>query len=183
MIIDLRKQFKRVSFTIKRKLISFHHNQDGSAAIEFGFVGLPFFLLVYFIIELALIFMAEININHATYESARKVRTHQAGIETVEQFKADVCSNIVFLSNCTTKLQVEVEEYGDFASINYQDPLDGDGNLKNNFAFNKGTVGSVIAIRTFIEWDIFAGIPNIGLSNMSNGNRLITGFAAVRNEG
>ncbi|CAN0529771.1 unnamed protein product, partial [Scytosiphon promiscuus] len=84
--------------------------------------------------------------------------------------------------DCNNKLQVEVQAYNDFNSINNADPLTSEGELKDNFIFNIGGPGSVITIRTFLVWDIFASIPNFGLSNMPSGARLIQGFAAFRNE-
>lgn len=183
MSIEIKKNVHRSLIRTQRFLKSCRKNQDGAVALEFALVGLPFFLLLFAILEISLVFMAEVNITHATADSARKVRTLQANINTVDLFKADVCSQVIFIPNCLSKLQVEVKVYNDFASINNDDPLDGNGDLRNDFVFNQGLPGSVITVRTFVEWELFANLPDIGLGNMSNGNRLVQGFAAFRNEG
>ena len=171
---------KFLQFTKLSKL--FKKNEDGAVAVEFGFIGLPFFLLLFGILEVAMVFYAEINLTHATNDTARKVRTLQSNINSVDSFVQDVCSKIVFFPDCNGKLKVEVQVYNDFESINPTTPLDDDGELKDSFIFNLGGPGSVITVRTFAEWDLFAKLPDLGLSNMSNGNRLIEGFAAFRNE-
>lgn len=177
-----RQHLTRAYQNLRRQLARFHREKDGTTGIEFAFVGLPFLLLLFAIFEVSLVFMADINILHATADSARKVRTLQSGVNTVQKFKEDVCGKVIFIPNCISKLQVEVKAYNDFDSINNEDPLTEDGDLKDSFIFNIGGPGSVITIRTFLVWDIFASIPDIGLGNMPNGNRLIQGFAAFRNE-
>jgi len=160
----------------------FKKNQDGVMAVEFALVALPFLLLMFAIFEIALVFFAEINITDATSETARKIRTQQTEIATITDFKNDVCSQIFFIPNCQGKLQAEVKVFNSFDSINKTDPLNDQGELEENFTFNLGGPGSVITVRTFIEWDLFAKLPSLGLSNMSNNNRLIQGIAVFRNE-
>lgn len=178
----IRDHFTKSGRALKQKGRNFLKQEDGAVAIEFAMVGLPFLLLGFAILETALVFMADINLIHATSESARKVRTNQAGIETVEKFIADVCTKIVFIPNCANELKAEVKVYSNFESISNDSPLGNNGEMKNKYTFNKGTSGSVVTVRTFYEWKLFASVPKIGLSNMDNGSRLVEGFAAFRNE-
>ncbi len=171
---------KFLRFTKLSKL--FKENEDGTVAVEFGFIGLPFFLLVFGILEVAMVFYAEINLNHATNETARKIRTLQSDIKTSSDFVQDVCNTIVFFPDCMSKIRIEVRVHDDFEAIDKTNPFKDDGDLQDSFIFNLGGPGSVITVRTFAEWDLFAKLPDFGLSNMSNGNRLIEGFAAFRNE-
>ena len=175
-------KFRKTAVKAIRSCRQLKKNDDGTVAIEFAFIGLPFLLLCFAILETGLVFMADINLTHATSDTARKVRTHQSGIDTVEKFITDVCDKIVFIPNCTAKLKAEVKVYNDFASISNDSPLNESGELKDTYIFNKGGPGSVITVRTFFEWTIFASLPDIGLGNMPNGNRLMEGFAAFRNE-
>ena len=177
-----RQKLTQTIQSIRSKIHSFHGDKEGSVALEFAFVGLPFFLLLFAMLEVSLVFLADINILHATADTARKVRTLQDGINTADKFKADVCSKVIFIPNCLGKLHVEVKAYSDFNSINNEDPLNEDSELKDNFVFNIGAPGSVITVRTFLVWDIFAKLPDLGLGNLPNGDRLIQGFAAFRNE-
>lgn len=169
-------------------------NEEGVVAIEFAFVAIPFFFILFAILELSLVMIADINITHATADTARKVRTNQAGISTVSEFISDVCSQVFFVPDCNSKLKVEVQVYNDFSSVNPTAPINADGDLRDDFMFDLGTQGSVITVRTFLEWDLIAKLPNLNLltsdnsnnltlGNMDNGNRLIEGFAIFRNEG
>ena len=174
---------------VSKKFLKFIHlsklwkkNEDGAVAVEFAFIGLPFFLLVFGILEVAMVFYAEINLNHATNETARRVRTLQAAITTSDDFVQDICRTIVFFPNCNSNIKIEVRVHDDFENIDKTIPINEEGELKENFIFNLGGPGSVITVRTFAEWDLFAKLPDLGLSNMSNGNRLIEGFSAFRNE-
>ncbi len=173
---------KNLTLKIKRSGKHLTKDEEGAVAIEFAFVALPFFLLCCAILEMGLVFMADVNLTHATNNTARKVRTLQSGIDTVEKFVEDVCTSVDFIPNCKTKLKAEVKVYDDFASISKDSPLNARGELKDNYIFNKGGPGSVITVRTFYEWDIFASLPDIGLGNLPNGNRLMESFVAFRNE-
>ena len=161
----------------------FKKNDDGSLAIEFGFIGLPFFMLLFAVLEVSMVFFAEVNITHATGDTARKVRTLQGNVNSVSDFVSDVCAQVLFVPNCSSKLKVEVRVFDNFSTIDSTDPLDNQGDLKDSFVFDLGAPGSVITVRTFLEWDLFANLPDLGLGNMPNGNRLIEGYAVFRNEG
>ncbi len=182
MINLAKKKFSRTYIRSLRHIQNFKKDVEGVVAIEFAFIGLPFFILLFSILEISLVFMAEINLAHATTETARRLRTNQAGIDTLNQFKQDICSKVVFIPNCLSKVRVEVRTYPNFASIDTSYDLNDDGSLNDNFLFDSVGPGSVATVRTFIEWELFANIPDLGLGNLPNNNRLVQGFAAFRSE-
>ena len=183
-MISLAKQkLKRTYIKSLKQILSFKNDVEGVVAVEFAFIGLPFFLLLFAILEISLVFMAEINLAHATADTARKLRTGQAGIATLEQFKQDICNNVVFIPNCVTELKVEVKTYTSFAEITTTVPFNDEGDLNDvNFLFDSVPPGTIATVRTFIEWDLFASVPDVGLGNLPNNNRLIQGFSAFRSE-
>ena len=182
-MMNLAKKYINRNFIRSIKLAQkFKKNVEGVVAVEFAFVGVPFFLLIFGILEISLVFMAEINLAHATADTARKLRTNQAGIDTIDKFKADICSKVVFVPNCLSKVKVEVKTYPDFASIDTTYDLNDDGSLNDNFLFESVPPGSVATVRTFIERELFAKIPDLGLGNLPNNNRLVQGFSAFRSE-
>ncbi len=174
---------KKAHIKLLRSTRNFNKNDDGSLVIEFGLIGIPFFALLFAVLEVSMVFLAEVNITHATGDTARKVRTLQGNVNSISDFVDDVCSQVVFIPNCASKLKVEVRVFNNFSTIDSTDPLDNTGELKDSFIFDLGQPGSVITVRTFMEWDLFANLPDLGLGNMPNGNRLIEGFAVFRNEG
>ncbi len=182
MINLAKKNFNRTYIKSLKLVQKFKKDVEGIVAVEFAFIGLPFFLLIFGILEISLVFMAEINLAHATADTARRLRTNQAGIDTLDKFKENICANVVFIPNCISKVKVEVRTYDDFASIDTSFNVTGDGGLDDTFLFQSVPPGSIATVRTFIEWDIFAKIPNLGLGNLPNNNRLVQGFSAFRSE-
>ena len=69
----MRKLFKR---THKHKFgKNFLRNEDGTTAIEFAILGVPFLALLFGIVELAVIFFISSTTQHALESSAREIRT------------------------------------------------------------------------------------------------------------
>ncbi len=162
---------------------SFRHNEDGSVAIEMGLIGIPFFAVLFAVIETALVFFASIAMEGAMEDAARMVRTgiaHESGM-TAEQFKTEVCSKSPLFFDCDERLVVDVRTFEEFGAVNSADPLDENGNLSNNFQYNIGDAGDVVLVRAFYVWDIITPI-GIGLDNMSGGNHLIAASSVFRNE-
>ena len=52
--------------------------REGAAAVEFAMVALPFFVLLYSLIELGLVFMIDAVAENAVVDATRLVRTGQA---------------------------------------------------------------------------------------------------------
>jgi hypothetical protein len=81
-------------------------------------------------------------------------------------------------------LQVDVRTFSNFSDIenNSPVPLDGDQELVDNFSFSQGGPRSIVLVSTFYQWPLFTGITSLSLSNMADGDRLLRGSAAFRNE-
>jgi Flp pilus assembly protein TadG len=162
-------------------------SRSGSAMIEFAMLAMPFFMLLFGIIEVGLIFYGSCILEKATQDAARLIRTGQAqsgGSLTAEKFKTDdLCKQIAAVLSCNANLQVDVRSYGDFGSVNFTPPLDKDGNLDPNLdQFQTGGAGQVVLVRTFYTWNIVVPLLQPFFSNMSGGRRLLSATAAFRNE-
>src|SRR3954465_3007767 len=90
-------------FTLLAMLRRLRGSRRGSAAVEFALVAPMFFALLFAIIETALMFFASQVLETATQDSARMIMTGQAqsASYTAAQFKADVCSRISVMFDCT----------------------------------------------------------------------------------
>src|SRR5690349_18814831 len=89
-----------VSFA--RLLRRFRRNRSGATALEFAIVAPIFFVLLFAIIETALMFFASQVLETITQESARMILTGQAQNQnyTQQNFKTYVCNQIPALFNC-----------------------------------------------------------------------------------
>jgi len=171
-------------FPVKKGILRrLRADNSGATAIEFGIVAAPFFALMLALIEVSLVFFANFTLENAVDQASRMIRTGQAQEQgfSEAQFKQAVCDNVSGVYDCMAGLKLDVRKFDDFGGINLPDPLDGDGELLNNFGFDIGVGGNVVVVRAFYEWDLIANFPG-GLGNMPNGSRLLVATAAFRNE-
>ncbi len=161
-------------------------DRSGASAIEFALLAIPTILTLLAILEVGLVYFATFNLEHATAQGARLVRTGQAQNQSFDagKFKTEVCKHIVPPLKCA-ELRLDVRHYTNFggAGSNLTNPLDGNGNLKSNFSYDPGAGGDVVVVRAFYEWPLIAKLPKeISLGNMQNGDRLLVATSAFRNE-
>jgi Flp pilus assembly protein TadG len=154
--------------------------QDGAAAIEFGAVAFPFVLLIFAILETAMVFFAGQTLETAVADSSRLIMTGQAQTKGFDQaaFKSSVCSRIYGLFDCENGLFIDVKTYPNFASINLDLPLDANGNFKDSMNYQAGGAGDIVVVRLFYQWPIYVSM----LTNMSGQKRLLSATLAFRNE-
>lgn len=160
----------------------FRRDETGATAVEFALVAVPFFALLFAILEIALIFFAQQVMDTGVSQAARLIRTGQAQGFEATSFKTAVCDRILALFDCDGGLRLEVRTYPDFASIDVTPPVDDDGNLRNDFAFQPGNGGDIVVVRAFYEWPTI--VPGLGadMANLANGKRLLASTVAFRNE-
>jgi hypothetical protein len=162
----------------------FRRDNRAATVVEFALVALPFFALMFAILETFLLFFASQTIETATNSGARLVRTGQAQSAgyTATEFQERICEALVGLFNCETNLMIDVRTYEFFEAVDMGTPIDENGNLINNFVYQPGVGRDVVVVRAFLEWPIHTNILGLGLANLANGNRLIAAATAFRNE-
>lgn len=162
----------------------FKRDEDGATALEFAMVATPFFMLLFGILELALVFFASAIIEDGVAEATREIRTGslQSSGGDEATFRAAVCERIGTIADCS-KLKVDVRTFDDFASADFTAPIDVDGDLDDsNFTFDPGAAGDVVVVRVFYDWPLLGpGMIN-GLANLPGNRRLISSASAFRNE-
>ncbi len=143
--------------------------KDGSAAIEFSLLLLPYMLLSLGIMELSLMFMSASLLEGATDSAARLIRTGQiqqgtADPETV--FRDALCNYAVVLIDCNSMI-IEVttlNNYTDYTAPTY----DADGNMISS-GFNAGGSNDKVLIRVAYSYSMIT--PLVGpLLNGPNGS-------------
>jgi Flp pilus assembly protein TadG len=156
----------------------------GATMVEFALVMIPFFIILFGILEVGLVFWGNLELENATEDAARMVRTGQAQTGNFDegQFKQTICGRVSLLVNCQSKLRLDVQSYSSFANMTPPEPLDGDGNLKNSFSYSLGGPQDVVLLTTFYEWPLLNFMSTMSVSNMASGNRLLRSSAAFRNE-
>lgn len=165
----------------------FARNASGSVAVEFALTAIPFFVLLFAILEAGVVFFATATLDQAVNDAGRLIRTGQAqnAGTTPAQLTQTICNDVALLSDCTNKLKLDVRVYTNFSSVTFPSVLDTDGSIKNDkLAFSLGSAGDIVLVRAFYIWSIWSPFAT-GLSNnsaSSSGNRLIQSSVAFRNE-
>lgn len=183
----------------KRRIFArFRKSQDGTAAIEFAMLALPFFVLVFATIEVFMAFAGEQLLANAVDTMARQVRTGQIKDLTEEEFRTKFCAQISLMIKCVekedpenTKLYLDVREFATFAAIpNYipkvatalysdLDPSD--------FAYSPGGPQSINIVRAYYRWEVMTDLIRPYITNIRKDGEmprdyLMVATAAFRNE-
>ena len=173
----------------------FKKNEDGATAIEFAIVALPFFTLLFGIMELAIVFFVNSALVHATSEAGRHVRVGNfQACGGADQFKALVCENMKGLGNCWKNVRIDVVEGASFKTITLPTippvlPRIADATgaaaipQTTNGVFNTNGAGDTIVIRSVLHYRL--ALPPL-LTRLDNpkgsGARTMIATTAFRNE-
>lgn len=170
---------------LRRKYEAWCEDRRGATAVEFALVAIPFFFIIFGLLEICLLFIVSTVMEHSIGEAARMIRTGQAqesGFTEVE-FRNQVCAEFFDLLDCNAKLHIDVKSLSNFGSSNFDTPLDGDGNFDDSgFDFEPGGANDVVAVRIFYEWDLITPYISAPLANMNGNKHLIQANAVFRNE-
>lgn len=164
---------------------AFHRNQDGATAVEFAIVSIPFFALMFAILETALLFFGAQALETAVGDSGRLIRTGQAQQQAMDltTFKSTICAKVFEIFACEAGLHLDVRTYPTFAALSLQEPIDEDGNLDvEDFEFDIGEANEIVVVRAFYQWPTFVTSFGLDLRNLANGKHLISSAVAFRNE-
>ncbi len=177
-------QRARIRARCARLFGRFLGDRTGATAVEFALVAAPFFLLIFAILEIALIFFASAVIEEAVSDAARDIRTGElqsAGQEEAD-FRAAICQRIQTVADCS-RLRIDVRTFENFSAADLNAPVGNDGELDDSgFTFDPGAAQDIVVVRVFYDWQLLGpGMVN-GLSNMPGNRRLISSATAFRNE-
>jgi Flp pilus assembly protein TadG len=138
-------------------------DRSGAAMIEFTLVALPLLLLIMATFELGFIYWANQEVENATSDAARLVRTGQVQVSNMSQaaLKTQLCNRTALLVGCQSRLRLDVRSGPTFNAITPPEPLDSSGELKddNEFSFSPGGSSDVALVSAFYDWNsLFSGI-------------------------
>ena len=159
------------------------YNRDGSTAVEFALIGIPFIFMVIGIVEMALMFTATSLLEASTAEAARQVRTGAIQQETGEEgFTDALCDFAAVLIPCED-LQYQVVALDNFGEAeDFPDAeFDEEGNLEDQ-QFDPGGVSDVVMIRVAYKYPIKTPMMQLMLTNNSDNNRIMLSTIVLQTE-
>jgi len=153
----------------------FTRAQEGAAAVEFAFIAIPFFMLVFAIFELGVVFLVSMVMENALMTVDRKIRTGEfqtGGSNNQQAFRDAVCHEMSWLeASCQTSITLDVQVLPSFAGTA------GLPRPTGQTCWNPGGAGSIVLVRGYYRWPILTPMLNSATDN-SAGYREIT-FASV----
>lgn len=196
------KACKRPARRLLHRLL---RRRDGTAAIEFAILSIPFFMIVFASIETFVAFSAEQLLANATETMARKIRTgeitYNQGKSTdisEKKFREAFCQEIAILMPCSgtetttpAKLFIDVRSFGKFSDIPKTLPrvsADQYADLDtSSFKFAPGGKKTINIVRAYYRWDVLTDlvrpyIANIRPSDGSKQTYLMVATAVIQNE-
>jgi Flp pilus assembly protein TadG len=179
------------SGSFRKLLRRFRRDRRGITAVEFALVAPVFFVLLFAIIETALVFFAGQVLETITQDSGRLVLTGQAqgGSLSQTEFKAAVCAHkLNFMFNCNG-VYVDVRSYAQAGEVKIPNQIGPGRTFINDMKYCPGRDGDFVVVRLFYEWPvIIIKMLNIGydlqydFSNLNGSKRLLSAIAVFRNE-
>lgn len=162
------KVFRKAAGRRLRGLGAALQERRGAAIVEFALTVGPFLFLIFAIIELGLVFVANICLSNATLTLARKIRvgaivapgqaaTSSSGIQMdLSDFKNAVCSQVLIVPTamCLSQIQIDVRTQASFQNQVSPNPLAAGIFNTSGFCFYSGTPGSIVQMRAYYLWPV-----------------------------
>ncbi|TPP09355.1 pilus assembly protein [Rhizobium glycinendophyticum] len=181
-------------------------SREGSAAIEFAILSIPYFMIIFAILETFIAFAAEQLVTNAVNTLGRQIRTGQItyGLnrstdKTKEQFRQLFCDEVKILITCSAtevttaaKLYIDARTFSTFAAIPTTIPRMTTATYSDinpaTFAFTPGGPETINMLRAYYRWQVITDLvrPYITTIRPADGSMpsdfLIVATTAFKNE-
>jgi len=184
----------------------FARSKDGAAAIEFAILAVPYFLIIFAIIETFVAFAAEQLVTNAVNTLGRQLRTGQityALNRTTDknqvEFRRAFCAEVNIMIQCSeteistpSKLYIDARSFTTFGAIPKAIPRKSTADCADidptTFKFEPGGPDTINMLRAYYRWQVITDLvrPYITTIRPSDGSLpsdfLIVATTAFRNE-
>ena len=180
----------RITTLIRR----FAGARRGAIAVEFAIIGIPLMMLMFGVLELALILLVTATLDTATDFATRNIRTgrFQAAhpsqtpqqVEVSKaQFSKLVCLNMSGLKDrCEDKLIVDAETFDTFAGAGGSKPAEPKDFDERRVCWSTGNPEDIVLVRTYYEWPIITPLLKPVFHSAGHQGRLLSSARIFRNE-
>lgn len=177
----LQRDTNRPSFA--RRLM---RAREGSTAVEFALIALPFFMLLFAILEIGLILLLDAVVETAVADTGRLVRTGQTQTQNIDKdmMKARLCDEMsVFANDCASRAYLDVRVVNDFSTpLDQEDPMASGAFDKSKVDVKPGGPGDMVMVRVWYEHPVVTPFLKQALTKGQDGNMMLTTTMAFRNE-
>ena len=156
-------------------------SRDGAAAIEFALLAIPYFMIVFAIIETFIAYTGEQLVANAVDTMGRKLRTGNITYNlgrttdmTRTQFRTAFCDEVSILIKCSAteaanpdKLLLDVRNFSTFALIPTTIPTNAAGDLDTStFNYTPGAQKTINMLRAYYKWSVVTDLIRPYISNI-----------------
>jgi Flp pilus assembly protein TadG len=158
-------------------------DNQGAAAVEFALLVLPFFTIIFVIMQISLMFFIDTGLDSALGKTARKVRTGYATTNawTITSFKSDLCANLALSFGCSSNLLVVATVVTNMGSIPNSSPTT-NGVLTVTEQYNTGKSGDYVLVHVYLPWKPLLPLYNFAGSTLKDGTYILGAANLFRNE-
>jgi Flp pilus assembly protein TadG len=157
-------------------------SEDGATAVEFALIAMPFFGMLFAIMQTSLIMFANQTLQTMTSKASRQIMTGEIkAADGIGAFKTKLCEGIDIMFDCD-KVMIEVKSFSNFGSANpanFFQPtcftLDAEDDPSAG-CWDPGGRSSVVLVRVAYDWPF-----GINPENLEAKTRLVA-VSAFRNE-
>jgi Flp pilus assembly protein TadG len=185
-----------------RLVTRFRRSRDGSAAIEFAILSIPYFLIIFAIMETFVAFIAEQVVTSAVDTLGRQIRTgnitygqSRSTDKTLTEFRQLFCNEISFMLRCDAaevatpnRLYLDVRSFTYFSDIPKTITVSDGSLVTTSFAFTPGGASTINMVRAYYYWPVTVDLVRSYIGNInrpgqtSKSDYLIVETTAFQNE-
>ena len=160
----------------------FARSRSGVAAVEFALVALPFFAILFSLVETGMVFIGDTTLQNAVKRAAREVRTGQAADQGFDlaAFRTALCKNSIMF-DCA-KFKIDLKSYAKYSDIPLVVPFKNGKLDESGFGYSAGGADQIMALRVYYEWPVFTDVMSKSFSNLKSGNYLMAATTAFKTE-
>lgn len=179
---------QRSAARLRKVSRAFRSREDGSTAVEFALVGMPFFFLIGALVEAGMLLLSQQTLNNALDFAARSVFTgaFQEGADTsipVDRLRKAVCTQVTTFP-CNDIL-IDVSTSSTFAALSLASPYDSaNKRVADGFGktFQCPSGSDVVAVRAAVTVPRYFGFLDPGVMTIGSTSRLLVSTVIFRAE-
>jgi Flp pilus assembly protein TadG len=164
---------------------AFLRDERGVTVIEFSILALPFFTVIFAILQTAIMFLTRQVLDSALEDASRLIRTGQAAGFSLSDFRTDVCDATYNLLDCS-QIQLKSEVLSNFSTggtapvVQSCDVATCTWTMTQSFDPGKGR--SVMQVSAYYRYPLIVVLPYFNLKNQPDNYRLMSAVRVFRNE-
>ena len=170
---------------------AFARDDQGVTVVEFAILALPFFTVIFAILETAMVFLAMQVLDSAVEDASRLIKTGraQAAGYTMTDFRGVMCGYTFNLFGDCSKIKIQIKEISDFASVQTTPPMTCtptvnpttcEITMTEDYAPSAG--GKIVQVQAYYRWPLVLALPYFNMKNQPDNYRLIGATRVFRNE-